>query len=103
MALADALIDIQEVADDGYLAVKAATGEEAEIRFITLAAGTTAVISHYDGTDEVPIKTIVTNNGTVVSFGLAFPVTDTKYLRVQNLSGAAKKIGYSGVITKVAG
>lgn len=91
------------VANNGYLTIQPASGEEAVIVEIFANGGGKLKVNNYDGTTEVTKLDLSSAGGDPWPVhGDCLPVTNSKYIRVQNLNGAAMIMGWKGFYTKVS-
>lgn len=77
-----------------YLDIQPGAGEEACIHNIYWEADVTITV--YDGADTIAFRTEVGAGGLPF---VAFHVTNTQRIRVQNNDAGAKRIGYDGIYT----
>ena len=90
------------IADDGYHTIRPASGDEAVVTYINIDDGGEVIITRYDGTTEAIINDLSSGGDPLPFNGYGFPVTNSIYLRVQNVSGGALIIGHAGYYTKAA-
>lgn len=84
------------VASGSFLDVQPSSGVEAVIRNLFLPKVTGGYELHwYDGTTSEPVDVL---DGTM--YNTEFHVNSTRRIRVKNISGSAKNLGYGGVQTK---
>jgi len=95
MAKGDTKVDASNVANNQFLTVQPPSGEEWAILFLSYE-GSVEFYYPCDGTVEVFYDSD-TGRGYFVG---RIPVTNAKYLKVKNVSGAAIDIGYGAYQTK---
>ena len=90
------------VDNNNYLTIQPADGYEAHIEQIFANGGGKLKISSYDGSTEAVFLDLSLAGGDSWPVnGNVIPVTYAKYVRVQNLNGAAIVLGFKGYYTKV--
>lgn len=96
MAKGDVTSEISvAVADDAYLDMQPSAGTEWVIHNINVEDA--AELYFYDGTNSIKSDIRAGYGGW---HGYVFHCTNTHWYRVKNVCGAAKNIGYDGVVTK---
>ena len=98
----DVFANIESVADDGYMNIQPASGGEAVITYIAIPSGSNFIITFYDGSNSIVLedKELSASVDPLPFRGEGFPVTNSKYIRVQNKDGGALLMGYTGYYTK---
>ena len=86
-----------DVADDGYVDCQPAASHEADVHNIYHEDD--VELYWYDGTNEMKIE--ATSSYGIYAY-FCFHVTNSIRLRIKNVAGSAKDIGYDGVYTKVS-
>jgi len=86
-----------DLANGGYLDAKPAASHEATVHNIYHESD--VELYWTDGTNEFKIDAD-TSFGAYAYY--AFHVTNSIYLRIKNVAGSAKDLGFDGVYTKVA-
>lgn len=95
-AILDKFTDIQSIADNAYLDVRPGTGEEVTIHNIYYEDD--IEVYRYDGTNEILFLS-ASDNGCLAFY--SFHCTRDDRIRLKNVAGTTKLIGYDGVYTKV--
>ena len=95
-AVLDTFTDIESIADDAYLDIQPAASHEAVIHNIYYEND--VELYRYDGSNSILFHS-ETGSGVLAMY--AFHVTNTDRIRVKNVAGSTKLIGYDGVYTKV--
>jgi len=95
LTVGDVKSGISSVADAGYLDVQPPSGEEWVVHNIYHEES--VQLELYDGTNSLVFDS-VTGKGIYAKFN--FHVRNAVRIRVKNISGATKLIGYDGVQTK---
>ncbi len=94
MAAGDVVTDLQSVADDAYLTIQPASGNEWIINNIYYSGA--VEIYRYDGTNSILFYSDSTAGGLIYC---NFRCTNGDYIRVKNVSGDAAILGYDGIVT----
>ena len=94
MALGSVITDMQSVADDAYLTIQPASGNEWIINNIYYSGA--VEIYRYDGTNSILFDSDETAGGLL---SCNFRCTNAYYIRVKNVSGDAAILGYDGIAT----
>lgn len=97
MAVGDVYTDLVSTADDGYVDCQPASGVEVVVNNIYHAGD--VEVYRYDGTNDCLVATEI--GAGVISF-CNFRCTNTDRIRIKNIAGSTKVIGYDGVYTKAA-
>lgn len=95
MAVGDVFSGLSSVASNSYLVIQPASGVEAVVHNIYHASD--AQLELYDGTNSLVFDVHYGAGGWL---GFFFHVTNSRYLRVKNLSSSSALIGYDGIVTK---
>ena len=95
MGVGDVKSNLSSISDGAYLDIQPPSGEEWVIHNIYHEDDCELYFS--DGTNEILISSHSGNGGWL---GYWFHVTNSRYLRVKNVSGSSALIGYDGVQTK---
>jgi len=94
MAVGDAVVNNSSVATTAFLAIQPGAGVEWLVHHIFHEAE--VEIYWYDGSNDIKIAAPAGFNYETMQAR----VTDSIYLRVKNINGSTKRIGYNAVITK---
>lgn len=96
MAVGEAVIGRDSVADNSYLTIQPGSGSEYMI--MNIYANGKFEVYMYDGTNDIYVQN---SNSEPYSLSIfKFLCKNTDYLRVKNVSGATMHIGYSGMQIK---
>lgn len=93
----DKVSEIASTADDAYLAMQPASGEEWTIH--NICYGGAAELYFYDGTNQILVGSSSTTGGRLNCY---LNCTNTHYYRIKNVNGDTQYLGYDGVATKVS-
>ena len=92
MTVGDTVVGLSaSVADDGYMDIQPGSGIEWSIHNIFWADA--VEIYWYDGTNTIKFDS---DGGNGARLNTVLEVTNSKYIRVKNVSDAVQNIGYSG-------
>lgn len=94
MAAGSVVTNLESVADNAYLTIQPADGDEWVINNLYYAGA--VEIYRYDGTNSILIDS-PTAAGALLSCNLRCTYGD--YVRVKNVSGDAAILGYDGIMT----
>ena len=96
MAAGDAYIKLPaSVADTAHMDLTAGASAEIVVHNIYVPEGTAIEVYYYDGTDTIKHMTTYTS-----LYNVQFHCTNTEYIRVKNVSGAAAIMAADGMFTK---
>ncbi len=95
MAVGDVCSDLQSIAASSYLDIRPGSGVEWVIH--NIYHEDKVEISFYDGTNEIVFDV---DSGAGSWRWEEFHCTNGRRIRVKNLAGSAKLIGYDGIVTK---
>ena len=95
MAVGDVVNGLSSVSASAYLDIVAGSGAEWVIHNIYWAGA--VELYFYDGTNEIKFDSDTVFGGRI---GAVFHCTESKRIRIKNVSAGAFYIGYDGVITK---
>ncbi len=95
MAVGDVVSDLQSIAAGSYLDIRPGSGAEWVIH--NIYHEDKVQLSFYDGTNDLAFDW---DTGPGGWFWYEFHCTNTRRIRVKNDAGAAKLIGYDGIITQ---
>ena len=95
MAVGDVVNGLSSVSNGSYLDIVPGTGVEWVIHNIYW--GNAVECYFYDGTNDVKFDSDTTYGGRI---GAVFHCTETKRIRIKNVSGLSQYIGYDGIQTK---
>ena len=93
-------IDLQSVANAGFLDIRPAALHEVVIHNIYWVNGSDVEVYRSDGTGN-EVKVQATNNDGLIAF-YAFHCDNTQRLRIKNISGGGIYMAADGMYTKVA-
>lgn len=97
MAKGDVWTYQASVANGAYQNIQPGVGYEAHICNFW---GSGAIeVYQYDGTNEVLVNEVNSSPYAIAKF--IYPVNNTYYLRIKNVSGGTIYVGFSGIYTKV--
>lgn len=95
VSVGDTYNGLSQIANGSYLSIQPTGTQEAVIHNIYCEDGS---VEHYftDGSNTIKFDSDTTN-GT--REGMFFHVTNTKYIKVKNVSGGALYFGFDGIYT----
>lgn len=89
------IVTSASLSNNAFLTVRPSVGVEVVIHNILVPAGSVIGVTSYDGTNEVEWHN---GSGPLLSHNIG--ITNSDYMRVQNLSGSAITVVVQGVETK---
>ncbi len=95
MAVGDVCSDLQSIAAGSYLDIRPTAGVEWVIH--NIYHEDRAQLSFYDGSNEIIFDV---DYGLGVWAWYEFHCTNARRIRIKNMAGVAKLIGYDGIVTK---
>lgn len=97
MAVGDAFVGTDSLADDATLTIQPASGSEVALHYVLAVGAGELYVT--DGTDTTLIASTATGN---VWFGGSLRLTNGLYAYYKNTSGGTQTACYHGVYTKVS-